>query len=115
MDKQSRREAIAAYKERKVRQGVYVVRCAASGEAWLGLSRNLDAQWNSISMGLRHGSYRNKALQAAWAAHGADAVALEVIEVVDTEDLSPYMREGRLKERLAHWLAETPGARPILA
>ena len=111
MDKQGRREAIAAYKEQKVRQGVFAVRCTATGQAWLGLSRNLAAQWNSISMGLRHGMHRNKDLQAAWNAHGDGAVELVVLEVVDTEKLSPYLREGRLNERLAHWRTETGGAR----
>lgn len=110
MDKQSRREAVAAFKERKVRQGIFAVRCAATGEAWLGVSRNLDAQWNSISMGLRHGTHRNKALQAAWNAHGEPGVELAELEVVDTEKLSPYLREARLRERLAHWMTETGGA-----
>ena len=31
-----RKAAIAAYKERKTIAGVFVVRCAASGEAWVG-------------------------------------------------------------------------------
>lgn len=114
MDKQSRREAIAAYKEQKVRQGVFAVRCTATGQAWLGLSRNLDAQQNSIWFGLRQGSHRNKALQAAWNAHGEPAIELAVLEVVDTEKLSPYLRQGRLKERLSHWLVETGGA-PLTA
>ena len=66
-------------------------------------------------MGLRHGTHRNKGLQATWNAYGGATIELAVVEVVDTEDLTPYMRESRLKERLAHWLATTPGARPMLA
>lgn len=114
MEKQRRREAVQAYKEKKVLQGIFAVRCAATGETWLGMSRNLDAQQNSIWFSLRMGSHRNKPLQAAWTGNGEAAFSLEVIEVVDTEKLSPYMRESRLKERLAHWLGEM-SAQPLLA
>lgn len=114
MEKQRRREAVQAYKEKKVLQGIFAVRCAATGETWLGMSRNLDAQQNSIWFSLRMGTHRNKPLQAAWKANGEAAFSLETLEVVDTEKLSPYMRDGRLKERLAHWLAETP-AQPLRA
>jgi len=115
MEKQRRREIASAYKERKVVQGVFAVRCAPTGEVWLGLSRNLPAQQNSVWFGLRQGTHRNKGLQASWTAHGEVAFELVVVEEVDTEGLSPALREGRLKERLAARLADTPGARPIVA
>ena len=66
MEKQRRREAVQAYKEKKVLQGIFAVRCSATGETWLGMSRNLDAQQNSIWFSLRMGTHRNKPLQAAW-------------------------------------------------
>ncbi|MET4040164.1 hypothetical protein ABIC03_001849 [Bradyrhizobium sp. RT6a] len=43
-----RKAAIAAHKERKTVAGVYVVRCAASGEAWVGQAPNLDTIQNRI-------------------------------------------------------------------
>jgi hypothetical protein len=39
---EDRKAAIAAYKERKSVAGIYVIRCAASGEAWVGQAPNLD-------------------------------------------------------------------------
>lgn len=36
MTGEDRKAAIAAYKERKVIGGVYAVRCAATGEVWVG-------------------------------------------------------------------------------
>jgi hypothetical protein len=36
-----RKAAIAAYKERKTVAGIYVIRCAASGGAWVGQAPNL--------------------------------------------------------------------------
>jgi hypothetical protein len=105
MSKLSRREAIREYKERKVRCGIYAVRCTATSEAWVGLSRNLDAQWNSIAFGLRTGGHANRALQAVWNAHGEPAFAFEALEVLDDEDMSPIGRQDALKRREAHWLA----------
>ena len=104
MDKQRKQEITEAYKERKSRAGVFRVDCA--GEIWLGMSRNLDAQQNSVWFSLRQGSGRNKAMQAAWSAHGEAGFAFGVVEVVSAEDLSPYLLDQALKARLAHWRAE---------
>lgn len=104
MDKQSRRDAVRDHKEQKVRCGIVALRCAASGETWVGLSRNLDAQQNSLWFTLRMGSHTNRTLQAAWAAHGPDALIRDVLEVVDDEDLSSLGRAELLKRRERYWL-----------
>jgi hypothetical protein len=113
MDKQSRRQLVRDYKERKVPAGIFAVRCAASGEIWLGASRNLATQQNSIWFGARTGGYANRALQAAWTAHGEGAFAFEVLETLDDEDLTPLGRSDLLKRRLAHWLETTGGAKIV--
>ena len=114
MEKQRRREIANAYKEKKVVQGVFAVRCTPTGETWLGLSRNLPAQQNSIWFSLRMGSNSNKPMQAAWKAHGEAGFELTTVEVVATEDLSPYLGEALLKDRLKHWLSEMD-AKPVVA
>jgi hypothetical protein len=114
MEKQRRRDIINDYKEKKVAKGVFAVRCAPSGQTWLGLSRNLDAQQNSIWFSLRIGSHRNKAMQAAWKEHGEAAFELSIVELVDTGELTGYMSESRLKERLVHWLGAMD-AQPVVA
>ncbi|MBP7650376.1 MAG: GIY-YIG nuclease family protein [Phenylobacterium sp.] len=108
MDKQSRRDIARAYKERKVPVGIFSLRCAPTGETWIGLSRNLDGAANSALLGLRMGSHRNKAMQAAWTAHGADAFVYGVLETLE-EDLSPVGKEDWLKARLRHWIAALEG------
>lgn len=46
MDNQSRKAAVAAWKERKAIAGIYSVTCAASGEAWVGSApRPLTHKW----------------------------------------------------------------------
>ena len=108
MEKQRRREIVEAYKDKKVVQGLFRIDCAATGEIWLGMSRNLEAQQNSIWFQLKMGSHRNRLLQAAWTEHGEAAFGLSTYEVVDTDKLSPYLRESLLKERLAEALKKTP-------
>ncbi|SRR5258708_11945077 len=103
MDKQSRRQVVRDYKERTVSQGIYAVRCAVTGEAWVGQSRNLEQQQNGIWFGLRQGGHPNRALQSAWAAHGETAFAFEVLETIEDADLSAYARANLLKDRDAHW------------
>lgn len=112
MDKQSRRDAIRDYKERKARPGVFAVRCLPTGEAWVAQSRNLDQQRNSIWFGLRLGSNRNGALQAAWRMHGEDAFAFEALEAFEDDEASAYVVQTWLKAAEARWLA-TLGARKL--
>ena len=106
MENQRKREITAAYKERKTRPGIFRVDCAASGGCWLGNSRNLDSAQNSVFFQLRMGSHRNKTMQAAWAAHGEAGFAYALTEVLEVKDVSPYILDRLLKERLAHWRKE---------
>ncbi|MBW8812358.1 MAG: GIY-YIG nuclease family protein [Caulobacterales bacterium] len=103
MDKSSRRQILRDYKERKAPAGVYAVRCAGSGEVWVGATRNLDAQKNSVWFGLSTGGHVNRAMQAAWAAHGAAAFAYEPLERIEDEDLTPLGLADALKARERHW------------
>ncbi len=103
MDRQSRREAIRDFKERKVQRGVFAVRCAPTGQVWVAASRNLAQQQNAIWFGLKAGGYVNREAQAAWTAHGEAAFAFEVLEVFDDEEMTPIGRADLAKARLAHW------------
>jgi hypothetical protein len=108
VDKQRRRDIAREYKERKVPIGIFSLRCEPTGETWIGSSRNLDGAANSALLGLRMGSHRNKAMQAAWTAHGGDAFVYAVVETLE-EDLSPVGKEDWLKARLRHWIAALEG------
>jgi hypothetical protein len=103
MDKLSRREALRRYKETAPEVGVFAVRCTASGEAWVGASKNLGQQQNGIWFGLRTGGHPNRALQAAWRAHGEAAFVFEPVQVLDVKDLSPLAVDLMLKDAEAGW------------
>ena len=114
MSREDRRAQVQAWKEgRKPRAGIFRVACAPAGKAWLGVSRNLDAQQNSIWFSLRHGGSPNREMQAAWKTHGEDAFVFDEVEVVDVEELSAYLVNQRLQEQLKHWCAELGAGRVV--
>ena len=104
MNQQSRKAAIAAYKERKPAFGVYAVICNATGEAWVGYSRHVDTQQNGLWFGLRLGTSPHASLQAAWKQHGEAEFRFEELERL-REDFPEISRGGELKKRQALWRA----------
>ena len=104
-----RKEMVREYKERKVRQGVFTVRCLPDGALWIGTSRDLDAQQNGIWFQLRIGNHMNRGLQQAWNRHGADAFRFELLEIV--EDDNAEMVGLLLKEREQRWREQTGAAK----
>ena len=100
-----RKAAIAAYKERKTIAGIFVVRCTASGEAWVGQAPNLATMQNRIWFTLRQGGHPCRSLQAAWNAHGEAGLTFGECERLEDEE-SAYVRNALLKERMLHWQAE---------
>lgn len=97
-----RKAAISAYKERKTIAGIYVVRCLATSEIWVGQSPNLEKIQNRIWFTLRQGSHTCRGLQAAWTAHGPDSLTFAECERLEEEE-TPYIRDALLKERATHW------------
>jgi len=105
MDKSERKAAISAYKERKVAAGIFAVRCAPSGECWVGRTTDLSKIQNRLWFSLRQGSSPHASLNAAWQTHGDDAFTFEIVEELEDNE-SAYVRDSALKERHAHWLSE---------
>ncbi|OYX34473.1 MAG: hypothetical protein B7Y99_05505 [Caulobacterales bacterium 32-69-10] len=102
MDRQDRKAAIAAYKDRKPALGVYAVVCTATGEAWVGHSRHVDTQRNGLWFTLRLGTSPYPSLQAAWGRHGEEAFRFEELERL-RDDFPEISRLDELKKRQALW------------
>lgn len=102
MKSEERRAAVAAYKERKVRGGVYIVRCSASGQIWVGGAPDLSTIQNRLWFTLRLGTNPHRSLQEAWGAHGGETFTFEVVEQLPDEE-SSALRSLLLKECLARW------------
>lgn len=105
MIKEQRKAAVAAYKKRTVPAGVFLVRCTATGETWIGQNADLEAIQNRLWFTLRMGSHRTRSLQQAWQEYGVDHFAFEILEQVP-EDEPIHDLRGHLKRRLAHWQQE---------
>lgn len=103
MSKERRKELLAAYKEKKPRPGVFAVRCTATGQVWVQAAANLENCQNGVWFPLKLGSHPNKALQAEWKIHGADAFVFEEVEALAEEDLSGWELTSKLKSRERHW------------
>jgi hypothetical protein len=104
MKTEHRKAAIAAYKERKSSSGVFAIRCAATGQVWVGQTLSPDSIQNRIWFTLRQGGHGNRELQAAWSASGGTGLSFELLERLDEEE-SAYVRDSLLKERAGHWRA----------
>jgi hypothetical protein len=97
-----RRALVAAYKERKSVAGVFALRCAATGETFVGEALDIDKVFNRLIFSLRAGAHPRPRLQAAWSAHGEAAFAFETLERLP-EAPSIYARDAALRGRRDHW------------
>lgn len=108
----NRKEAIQAYKERKIPRGAFAVRCTSSGSVWVGSSPNLDAARNGMWFALRAGSpFNNQALQKEWNQHGEPAFEFEILEKLE-DDVSALALADLLKEKKRDWAAQL-NAQPL--
>jgi hypothetical protein len=109
--KADRKEAIRKYKERKAPLGAFAISCTATGEVWVGSSRNLEAIRNRHWFALRNGLCTEKPLQEAWNTHGEEKIQYEILEKLD-DDVSEFEVADLLKEKRRGWIAKL-GARPL--
>jgi hypothetical protein len=100
-----RKAAAAAFKERKAVGGVYAVRCTATGEAWVGITPDLQAAEKRLAFTLKLASTPHRSLAAAAKAHGAEAFAFEALEAVEEKDASPERLRKRMMARQEHHAA----------
>ncbi len=99
MTRETRKAALAAWKDRKPDAGIYAVTCGET--VWVGASPTLGAIRNRLWFSLAQGIAPNRAMQRAWTEMGESAFGFEVLERVS--DDSALARAERLKERAAHW------------
>lgn len=110
MHAELKKDAIRAYKERKRLMGIYAITCSATGDTWVGQTRNLDTQQNRLWFALRLGRERPARLQETWNVHGPEAFSFETVAQLDNEDTA--YPDAKLNALLALW-RDRLGARPI--
>jgi hypothetical protein len=102
MDRDARKAAIAAYKERKPAIGVFAVICSATGQAWVGQSLHVDNHQTGLWFALRQGGSPHRSLQAVWTEHGESEFRFEELERL-RDDFPAFARASELKSRQALW------------
>jgi len=100
VDKSRRAELMREYAERAPPNGVYVVRCGASGEAWVAWSKNVDKRWNALLLAKSEHPL-DRAFQTALAKHGTESFSYEVLEVIS--ETNEHALATLLPERAAVW------------
>jgi hypothetical protein len=103
--KAARRQIAEEFKERKMPQGIFAIRCAVTGELWVGSSTNLEAAKNSLWFQLRAGLGRCASLQKAWKLNGEEEFAYEIVEKLD-DDFSPLLLHDTLWEKKKEYAAQ---------
>lgn len=86
MDKTRKKELLEAYKTRRPEMGVIALRCEATGETFLGVSRDIPAGMNSIRMKLSSGFHPNRRLLELWKQHGPEAFTFFTARTLEYED-----------------------------
>lgn len=104
VDKSRRKELLQQFSERPPQNGVFALRNTKTGDVWVGHTKNLDTQKNSLWGRLSGPPNSNQDVQASWKAHGADAFTYEILERFTETD--PYVVERLRTERTAHWREE---------
>ena len=107
----NKKETIRKFKEQKIPQGAFAVRCIATKQVWVGSSRNLNASQNLIWFSLRQGNYQEPSLQKEWNAHGEAEFQYEILEVLDDTTL-PMELSDLLKAKKQSWM-EQLAAQPL--
>lgn len=86
MDKQERKEKLAAYKERKRVGGVYVIQNRFTGKMLLQSAVDLRGGENRFRFLKQTGSCPSPVLQQDWRQYGGDAFTLKVLETLDQKE-----------------------------
>ncbi len=105
VDNARRKELLRQYAEdRPPQDGVFALRNSATGETWVGVSRNLDAQKNGLWARLAGGRLSNVDVQASWKTSGEAAFSYDILERFTETDT--HAIELLRMERAAHWRQE---------
>ena len=111
MQEKDRKAAIAAYKDREVEAGVYLVRCLPTDQVWIGSALDLSTIQNRLRFELRQGRNLHRSLQEALTAHGSEAFVFEVVDRLTKDDDPGYIRKAALAALHANWIEKLNGTR----
>jgi len=83
MDRQSKKDMTAAYKEKKKTGGIYAVRNRVTGRVLLGAAPDIEGFRNRFAFSQATDSCVQPKLCDDWNTYGASSFVLEVLETLD--------------------------------
>lgn len=86
MDAQRKKELKMEWKNRKAEMGVVYIRCTATEDTFLGISKDTRAWYNRHDFQLTSNMHRNRKLQGLWNQYGAENFEHGVLKVLEYED-----------------------------
>lgn len=92
-----RRQRRREYKLREKSAGIFRIRNTATGKVLLGSSLDLHGPLNSQEFQLKHGSHKNRELQADFDRYGRESFAFEIVELVKPSDDPDFSVEAALE------------------
>ena len=110
MDIKRKKELLEMYKNRHPEMGVISYRCKETGEAFLSISKDTRADFNSTNMKLSSNYHPNKRLQELWNQYGPEGFERSVIKVLKYDDPNED-QTTKLENLREQCLASDPNAR----
>jgi hypothetical protein len=112
MDMKRKKELLEIYKNRKPEMGVFSYRCKETGDAFLGISKDTRADFNSANAKLASNMHPNNQLQELWNKYGREGFEMSVIKILKYDDPNEDHTE-ELEKLREECLASDPMARRI--
>lgn len=112
LENQRKKELLEQYKYRHPDMGVISLHIAAADEIFLGISKDVKADFNSNRFKLITGSHPNKQLQELWKQYGEASVEFSVVKPLEYEDPQEDHTE-QLEALLLQCLEDMPRAKRI--
>lgn len=109
MEAKRRKELQEAWKNRHPDMGVLCMRCDATGETFLVVSKDTATGFNRHKFQLGAGMHPNKHLQKLWNEYGENGFTFEVAGLIKYDDPREDQSE-KLEALLEKTMAERPGA-----
>ena len=98
-----RKAAAREYRENPRPVGVYRIRSAEGGVAFIGSSVDVPSMLNRARFELEMGSHRDRTLQAEWNRCGSEGFVFEVLDTLELPDDPAYDPGEDLAELLDMW------------
>ena len=112
MDKQKKKELLEQYKFRKPEMGIIAMRCTATGDLFLDISKDTVRGFNRYKVQLDTKTHPNRKLQELWNAYGEGSFECTVFRKHEYDDPADD-QTAALNKLLDECLAENPSAQCI--